>query len=113
MAQFAVFLYSPAPADPMDITPEEMAAHDDFAKTVAEHGGEIRTAQALQPSTAASAISGGQVRKGTFVESDAVLAGWMILEAADEETALEIAKAVPTKGTGGVEVRPIFTPPAA
>ena len=112
MAQFAVFLYSPAPADPMDITPEELAAHDNFAKVVAKHGGEILTPQALQPSTTSHAVRGGKVTKGTFLESEAVLAGYMVLEAKDEKTALEIAKAVPTKGSGGVEVRPIFTPPS-
>ncbi len=112
MAQFAIFLYAPSPADPMDVTEEEMSGHEAFAKRVAELGGEIVDPQALEAATAAKSIRGGTVSDGTFFGATEVLAGYFLLEAKDLDTAVEIAKAVPTKGTGGVEVRPIFAPPA-
>ncbi|HVK26564.1 YciI family protein [Actinokineospora sp. HUAS TT18] len=112
MAQYAILLYSPAPADPMDITPEEIDAQVAFGKELESRGVEIVNPQALQPSTTATAIRGGAITDGPFVESKEVLAGFFQIEAPDLDAALEIAKLVPTSPGGGVEVRPIFEPPA-
>jgi len=112
MAQYVVLLYQPAPADPMDTTPEEIEAHMAFGKQVEELGRQILAPQALQPSTTAKAIRGGTVNDGTFVDSPEVLAGFFVLEARDDAHAVEIARHVPTRSSGGVEVRPLFVPPA-
>lgn len=50
---------------------------------------------------------GGQiVTDGTFAETKEVLGGYYVIEAADLDEALSIAKQVPAP-FGGVEVRPI------
>lgn len=39
MTQYAVLIYSPAPADPMDLTPDYIALLDRYPAQVAELGG--------------------------------------------------------------------------
>ncbi|WP_034273257.1 YciI family protein [Haloechinothrix halophila] len=112
MAQYAILLYSPAPADPMDMGPEDMEAHEVFQKEVSERNIEILNPQALTPSTDARAVKDGTVTDGTFVEAKEVLAGFFFVEADSVDEATEIAKLVPTKKGGGVEVRPVFVPPS-
>lgn len=112
MAQYAIMLYSPAPADPMDLTPEDMQAHEVFQKEIGERNIEILNPQALTPSTEARAVKNGAVTDGTFVEAKEVVAGMFFLEADNIDEATEIAKLVPAKKGGGVEVRPVFVPPS-
>lgn len=108
MAQFGILLYSPAPADPNDYSPEEHEANERFGARLEELGGEIITAQACLASTEARTIRDGAVTPGTFLDSNEVIGGFFVLEAKDIDHALEIAKAVPHKPGGGVEVRPLF-----
>ncbi len=112
MPQYAVLIYSPAPADPMELTPEYDALLDRYPGQVAELGGKIVTGFALQPSTTAMAVRGDFVTDGPFIEAKEVVAGFFILEAPDTDTALQIAKLNPATRDGGVEVRPLFVPPA-
>jgi hypothetical protein len=112
MAQYAVFLYSPAPADPIDTPPEEVEAHNRYGTQVEDLGGKILSGYALQPSTSAVSVRGDVVTDGPFVESKEVLAGFFILEAADLDQAREIGKLCPATARGGVEVRPLFELPA-
>jgi hypothetical protein len=111
MAQYAILLYSPAPADPMDLPAAELQLHADFGDKVAELGGKILSPAALGPSTTATGIRGDVVTDGPFIESKEVLAGFFILEARDLDHALAIAKLNPATIRGGVEVRPLFEPP--
>lgn len=111
MAQYAILLYSPAPADPADIPKEEMDAQIRYGtQQIAELGGQISNALALQPSTTATSIRGDAITDGPFIESKEVLAGLFVLEASDLDHALEIAKLCPATWRGGVEVRPLLTP---
>src|SRR5262249_52561423 len=112
MAQYGVLIYSPAPADPMSITPDYLALLDQYPAQVEALGGQIVTGYALAPSTTATAIRGDVVTDGRFVESKEVVAGFFVLEAPDLDVALRIAKLNPGTGDGGVEVRPLFAPPA-
>jgi hypothetical protein len=112
MAQYAVLVYSPAPADPMALTPDYVALLDRYGSQVTELGGTILTGFALQPSTTATAIRGDLVTDGPFIEAKEVVAGFYILEAPDLDVALKIAKLNPATIDGGVEVRPLFEPPA-
>jgi hypothetical protein len=112
MAQYAVLIYSPAPADPMDITPDYLELLDRYPAQVAQLGGQIVTGYALAPSTTATAIRGDVVTDGPFVEAKEVVAGFFVLEAPDLDRALQIAKLNPATRDGGVEVRPLFVPPA-
>jgi hypothetical protein len=66
---------------------------------------------ALEPSSTATSLrpggSGGPaVTDGPFAESKEVLGGYWVIEAADLDEALAIAKEVPMPD-GGIEVRPI------
>jgi hypothetical protein len=112
MTQYGVLVYSPAPADPMDITPEYLELLDRYPGQVEELGGRIVTGFALQPSTTATAIRGDVLTDGPFVEAKEVVAGFYVLEAPDLDVALRIAKLNPATRDGGVEVRPLFVPPA-
>jgi hypothetical protein len=111
MAQYAILLYSPAPADPMEVPPDELQAQIDYGGVIEELGGKISSPQALAPSTTATSIRGDVITDGPFIESKEVLAGFFVLDARDLDHALEIAKRCPGTWRGGVEVRPLFTPP--
>ncbi|GAB3847045.1 YciI family protein [Micromonospora andamanensis] len=112
MVQYAVLIYSPAPADPMDLTPDYIALLERYPAQVAELGGQIVTGFALQPSTTATAVRADLVTDGPFIEAKEVVAGFFVLEAPDLDTAVRIAKLNPATIDGGVEVRPLFQPPA-
>lgn len=110
MAQYAVLLYSPAPADPLEVPPDELQAQINYGSVIEELGGKISGGQALQASTTATSIRGEVITDGPFIESKEVLAGIFILEANDLDHALDIAKRCPATWRGGVEVRPLFNP---
>jgi hypothetical protein len=112
MPQYAVLIHSPAPADPMSISVEYAGRLETYGDEVAALGGTIVTGYALQPSTTATSVRGDVVTDGPFIEAKEVVAGFFILEAPDDETAVAIAKRNPATIDGGVEVRPLFVPPA-
>lgn len=108
MAQYAVLLFAPTPADANDLTPEQRAAHDRHAQEVDELGASMITAFALEPSTVATSVRGDTVTDGPFIEAKEVVAGFYVIEAPDLDAALEIAKRNPiNQDGGGVEVRPV------
>ncbi len=111
MPQYAMLLYSPAPADPMEIPSEEIEAQMRYGDQIEEMGGKIHSPYALQPSTTATSIRGDVVTDGPFIEAKEVIAGFFILDARDLDHALEIAKQCPSNWRGGVELRPLFEPP--
>ncbi len=85
-----------------------MAAHMAFGE---KHGGVIRGGNALEGTSTATSVRLGDkgdvsVTDGPFGETKEALGGYYIVEAADLDAALEIAKDVPAE-FGGVEVRPI------
>ncbi len=108
MAQYGILVYSPAPADPMSITPDYLELLDRYPAQVEELGGKIVTGFALSPSTTATAIRRDTVTDGPFIEAKEVVAGFFVLEAPDLDVALRIAKLNPATLDGGVEVRPLF-----
>ena len=107
MAQYAVLLYSPAPADEQDLPPVELQAHIDYEARVKELGASILAGYALEASTTATSIHGDTITDGPFIESKEVLAGFFVLEATDLDHALAVAKLNPATWRGGVEVRPL------
>jgi hypothetical protein len=73
----------------------------------------LRGGNALQPTTTASSLrrepSGRvTVTDGPFAETKEALGGYYVIEAADLDEALAIAKQVPAP-FGGVEIRPVRT----
>lgn len=82
--------------------------HAAFAEA---NGPALRGGARLASSKAATSIRHGEngdvsVTDGTFAETKEVLGGYYMIEAADLDEALAIAKQVPAP-FGGVEVRPI------
>ncbi|HEY0716780.1 MAG TPA: YciI family protein [Streptosporangiaceae bacterium] len=82
------------------------AAHQAFGEKYREA---LQGGQALQPTSTATSIRDGVVSDGPFVETKEVLGGYYLIEAADLDAALAIAKEVPAP-FGGVEVRPVMNP---
>jgi hypothetical protein len=83
--------------------------HQEFAQV---NGAALRGGAQLGESNTATSIrsdgnGGFVVTDGTFVETKEVMGGYYVIEAADMDEALAIAKQVPAP-MGGVEVRPII-----
>lgn len=111
MPQYGIIVCSPAPADPMALTPDYLELLNRYPEQVTELGGKIVTGFAFQPSTTAKAIRGESVVDGTLLGPDLVAAGYYVLDAPDLETAIRIAALNPATRDGGVEVHPLFVPP--
>lgn len=108
MTQYAVLLYSPAPADPADLPPEELQAHLHHESEAENLGGHVIAGYGLAPSTTATSVRGDVITDGPFIEAKEVIAGFYILEARDLDHALDIARRNPATWRGGVEVRPLL-----
>ena len=110
MAQYLILIYENedgyAEAAP-EVFEEVMQAHNRFAGQVEERGGKLLGGQALQPTSTATSIRGDVVTDGPFAETKEALGGYYLIEAADLDQALDIAKLCPAR-FGGVEVRPIM-----
>lgn len=94
-------------ADP-GVFDEIMAGHRAFAQ---KYGAAIHGGNALQPTAVSTAVraapSGGfSITDGAFAETKEALGGYYLVEAADLDEALRMAKDIPAP-FGGVEVRPI------
>jgi hypothetical protein len=111
MSQYLVLIYEDESgfAQP-GVSDEVMAAHNAFGEA---HGAALAGGNALQPASTATSIRGDGnggfvVTDGPFAETKEALGGYYLIEAADLDEALAVAKAVPAR-FGGVEVRPIMT----
>jgi hypothetical protein len=112
MAQYLILIYedeAPYAAGDQATSEQVMKAHQDFGTT---HGAALRGGNALQPTSTATSIrrdSAGSVAvtDGPFAETKEALGGYYIVEAADLDEAIAVAKQVPAR-FGGVEVRPVM-----
>ncbi|MDQ2743736.1 MAG: YciI family protein [Chloroflexota bacterium] len=86
---------------------EVFEAHSRFAGQVVAKGGTLLGQRALQPTRTATSIRGGVVTDGPFVDTTEPFCGYYLIEAADMDQAVDIAKLCPAR-FGGVEVRPIM-----
>jgi hypothetical protein len=108
MSQYLVLIYETESSyieGGEQVGKEVMVAHNEFGT---KHAAAIRGGEALQPSTTATSIRDSVVTDGPFAETKEILGGSYLIEAADLDEALAIAKDVPAR-FGGVEVRPIMT----
>ncbi len=112
MAEYLVLIYEDESAY-AKATPETMnqvmEAHGKFAEN---NGAALRGGNALHPTATATSIrqdsSGGAVlTDGAFAETKEALGGYYLIEAADLDAAIAVAKQVPAQ-FGGVEVRPVM-----
>lgn len=111
MARFLALIYDDEQkwAQGAPETAAASAAHKTFGTT---RGSAILGGNALQPtSTATTVVTDAdgtvQVSDGPYVETKEVLGGYYLLEAADLDAAVEIAKEIPAP-FGAVEVRPVW-----
>ncbi|MGY1780020.1 YciI family protein [Geodermatophilus sp. SYSU D01036] len=111
MTKYLVLIYEDeaqyATATP-DVYGEIMAEHDTFSAGVERHGAKLLGGEALEPTTTATSVRGGEVTDGPFAETKEALGGYYLIDAPDLDTALAVAKTVPAR-FGGVEVRPVMT----
>ena len=112
MTNYLILIYSNeaewARADASVMT-ENARLHSEFAR---KNGQAIRGGAQLAGAHTATSIRSGSdgtmsVTDGTFAETKEVLGGYYVIEAADLDEALAIARQVPAT-FGGVEVRPIL-----
>ncbi len=109
MPQYAVLIYQDesAYADP-EVLDRLLKDHNAFGE---RNGSVLRGGSGLHPVETATSIrkdsSGGfTVTDGAFVETKEALGGYYVIEVADLDEAIAVAKQVPATG-GGVEVRPL------
>lgn len=113
MSEYLILIYEDEKAYAAggdEVWQQGMEAHGRFAEQVVAHGGKILGGNALEPTSTATSVRGDVVTDGPFVETKEVLGGYYLIEAADLDRALEIAKLCPAP-FGGVEVRPIMVFP--
>jgi hypothetical protein len=109
MAQYAVLIYAHDSAHAPDATPEDLESCDQHSDELTEKGVMV-AAYALTPRDTATSIRGDIITDGPFVDSKEVVAGFYVLEAADLDEALAIARLNPVVADGGgVEIRPIHS----
>ena len=111
MSKFLILLYDNEQAwvDNPQASERLMAGHQAFGE---RNGAHILGSNALQPVATATVVrsdgaGGFTVSDGPFAETKEALGGYYLVEAADLDQALAIAKLVPVL-KGGVEVRPVM-----
>jgi hypothetical protein len=113
MAEYLILIYENE-SDYGDQSPEvwqqTMQAHGRFAEQIVELGAKMLGGNALSPTSTATSIRGDIVTDGPFTETKEALGGYYLIEAADLDQALAVAKLCPAP-YGGVEVRPILDLP--
>ena len=111
MAEYLVLIYEDETAmehaDPSAFG-TMMEGHQAFGE---KHGAAIRGGNALQPSGTSTSIRGDgangfTITDGAFAETKEALGGYYVVEAADLDEAIALAKEIPA-AFGGVEVRPV------
>ena len=99
-----------------DLTPEKwqaaMELHGEFTKAVEAAGAKVLGGEALDRSTTATTVhtpwdapESQMVTDGPFIETKEALGGYYLVEAADLDQAMELAKKCPS---AHVEVRPVL-----
>jgi hypothetical protein len=112
MSQYLILIYedenSYANAS-QDVMGDVLQAHNAFGEKNAKS---LVGGNALQPTSTATTVradgaGGFTVTDGPFAETKEALGGYYLVDAADLDEAISIAKQVPAR-FGGVEVRPVM-----
>jgi hypothetical protein len=106
MSQYLVLIYGDPSYEAGD-SEDVMKGHMKFGEN---HAAVIAGGNALQPTGTATSIrpdgDGFTVTDGPFLETKEALGGYYLVEAADLDAAIKVAKDIPMPG-GGVEIRPV------
>jgi hypothetical protein len=113
MAEYLILIYGDESARdnaPTEATDKMMKGHMDFQE---RNAAALRGGNALQSTNTATSVrqdlaGSFVVTDGAFAETKEALGGYYLVEAADLDEALALAKQIPMPA-GGVEVRPIRT----
>jgi hypothetical protein len=112
MSQYLILIYGNE-AEFATASPEDQAQlHKEHTEFMERNSAVIIGGNALHPTSTATSIrpaASGEftVTDGAFAETKEALGGYYLVEAADLDGAVAIAKQVPVR-FGGVEVRPIW-----
>jgi hypothetical protein len=112
MAEYLILIYDDEKAageGGAEFWDQMMKGHQKFGENNASA---LRGGNALQPAATATTIrtdksGSATVTDGPFAETKEALGGYYLIEAADLDEAIAIAKQVPAPN-GGVEVRPVM-----
>jgi len=118
MPQYGMIVYSPAPADPMALSPEHLSALEAYPEQAKALKGKVlggnyfakQRGFAFDPSTRAMTVEGDAVREGTLSGSNLVACAFYVVAAPSVEVAVQIAKLHPATRQGAVEIHPLFKP---
>ena len=111
MAEYLILIYGDESASEnadVEQTNLIMKGHQEFGErnAAALRGGNALQSTATATSVRQDASGGFVVTDGAFAETKEALGGYYLVEAADLDEALALAKQIPMPA-GGVEVRPI------
>ena len=118
MPQYGMIVYAPAPADPMSLSPEHLAALEEYPEQAKAMRGKVlggsyfpkQRGFAFDPSTKTVTVAGDDIREGTLSESDLVACAFFVVAAPSIDVAARIAALHPAARDGAVEVHPLFKP---
>jgi hypothetical protein len=102
-------LYGPGKAGPtiQEIVSKHMAFNQELG---AKRIGGAGLKSAATATTVRTTAGRKSVHDGPFAEAKEQLGGFYIVEAADLDEAIEIAKKIPVLQDGGIEIRPLMGP---
>jgi hypothetical protein len=111
MSEYLILIYEDEAKWGSATRDEAEQMHKEHAVFGQQHAGAIRGGNALHPSSTATSVrrdgtGGFTVTDGAFAETKEALGGYYLIEAADLDEAVSLAKQVPAH-FGGVEVRPV------
>ncbi len=110
--RYLVLIYSQEPTSPPPVArlQEVGAAYGKYTAMLRERGAFV-DGDELQdtPSATTIRVRGGQtlITDGPFAETKEALGGYYLLDAADLDEAIDLAKQCPGANWGSIEVRPI------
>ncbi|MDY0087508.1 MAG: hypothetical protein RBS78_03015 [Coriobacteriia bacterium] len=118
MPQYGMIVFSQAPADPLGMDAEHLAALADYPEQVRALKGKIlggsyfakQRGFAFAPSTLAVTVRRDEMQPGTLTDSGLVASAFYVLAAPSIEIASQIAALHPAARDGAVEIHPIFKP---
>jgi hypothetical protein len=108
--RFVILLYGDEAAElamPAEALTEIVARHGALARRLAAEG-RLVAGEGLRPTHTATTVREGVVSDGPFAEAREQLGGLYIVDCADLDDALAIAKQVPRSPGLAVEVRPVL-----
>lgn len=110
MPQFAILIYADESLHALGAAEAELEENNQHARDL-QASGSMTLAYALTPRADAVSIRQAGTTPGPFIEADQFMAGFYVLEAADLDTAIALARLNPAvrTGTGGVEIRPVHS----